>query len=157
MKIQSSQVHPLDNNSVPYNFSSAVSPLLKNAARSLKLPARSPDTFSSAFNISRTDSSTSSNRGHDHQSNELIPPVDVQYTGQIIVSGYNISYVLPKVFLTRNGDSAASLDEENNYLGRTPARRRLSIGERNHAQFMAAIDMWVPFASRPPRSPYMVN
>jgi hypothetical protein len=157
VKIHSSQVHPLDNNSVPYNFSSAVSPLLRNAARSLKLPARSQDTFSSAFNLARTDASTSSNRSNGHQLNDPIPPVDMQYTGQIIVSGYNISYVLPKVFLTRKRDSITSMDEEDNFLARTPARRRLSIGERNHAHFMAAIDMWVPFASRPPRSPYMVS
>lgn len=130
--------------------------MLKNAARALKLPARSPDTFSSVFNLSQTDASTSSSRSYDPQLDDTIPPVDVQYTGQIIVSGYNISYVLPKVFLTRKRDSMTSMDEEDNSLARTPARRRLSIGDRNHAQFMAAIDMWIPFVSRPPRSPYMV-
>ncbi|KAJ3771598.1 hypothetical protein FB446DRAFT_803418, partial [Lentinula raphanica] len=47
VKILSSQVHPLDSNSVSYNFDSAVSPLLNRAARALKLPERSKQTFQS--------------------------------------------------------------------------------------------------------------
>ncbi len=45
IKVLKSQVHPLDHNSAPYNFSSTVSPLLHSAARALNLPARSPHTF----------------------------------------------------------------------------------------------------------------
>jgi hypothetical protein len=37
------------------------------------------------------------------------------------------------------------------------AKGRLSISERNQAQFMAAIDMWVPLLSMPPRLPFLVR
>lgn len=159
MKIHTSQVHPLDHNSVPYNFSSTISPLLHNAARALNLPARSQDNFVSVFNLERsngTNGSPSMSRAFKSDNSESIPPIDVQYTGHIIVSGYSISFVLPKVFLSRRNNGGAGSDTEE-LPSRTPAgRRRASIGEKNQAQFMAAIDMWVPFMSKPPRSPYLV-
>lgn len=154
LKILTSQVHPLDNNSVPYNFSSTVSPLLHNAARALNLPARSHESFNSTFNIAKSNGHSSSIRSSKSESSEHAPPVDVQYTGHILVSGYNISYVLPKVFIPHR---RAGSDEEGEGFSRTPAgRRRPSIGERNQAQFMAAIDMWIPFLSKPMRYPYLV-
>lgn len=152
MKILSSQVHPLDNNSVPYNFSSTVSPLLHKAACALNLPARSNETFDSAFRVASSHSNPSTpnaSRASKHENPEGIPPVDPQYTGQILVSGYNISYVLPKYFLVH--------ENEESYSRTPPRSRRHSIGERNTAQFMVAIDMWVPYASRPPRYPYLVR
>ncbi|KAE9398163.1 hypothetical protein BT96DRAFT_976603 [Gymnopus androsaceus JB14] len=97
VKILSSQVHPLDSNSVPYNFDSTVSPLLHRAARALKLPERS------------TEDATSVDTGH------------------ILVSGYHISYVLPT--------------------------RRTS----KHGQFMAVIDLLIPYLAHPPRSPYILS
>jgi hypothetical protein len=156
VKIHTSQVHPLDHNSVPYNFSSTVSPLLHSAARALNLPARSHDNFASAFNLPKSNGNTSSSRSIKSETGENTPPIDTQYTGQILVSGYSISFVLPKIFLShqRNGGNISDNDDPPS---RNPAnRRRLSIGERNQAQFMAAIDMWVPFICRPPRSPYLV-
>ncbi|KAJ3733991.1 hypothetical protein DFJ43DRAFT_1022595 [Lentinula guzmanii] len=128
VKILSSQVHPLDSNSVPYDFDSTVSPLLNRAARALKLPERSKQTFQSAFNLASADSST---------------VVDTTYTGHILVSNYYISYVLPKYFPSESSTSIS--------------RRRSSVGERNQVQFMAAIDMVVPYISRPPRSPYLLS
>jgi len=164
VKILTSQVHPLNNHSVPYNFSSTLSPLLHNAARALNLPARSSETFASAFDLSPTPphASVSSGRasaksvnGSPPLASENIPPVDGHYTGHILVSGYNISYVLPKAFPSRRGNLQSETEGESSY--RSPFNsRRLSIGERNTAQFMAAIDMWVPYMSRPPRSPYLV-
>ena len=159
MKILTSQVHPIDHNSVPYNFSSTVSPLLHNAARALNLPARSSDTFASVFSISAppTSTSVSSNSSKSYTGGENIPPIDHQYTGHVLVSGYNISYVLPKVFPSRRRIADALTDNErDDYMGSSFHGRRPSIGERNTAQFMAAIDMWVPYVSRPPRFPYLV-
>lgn len=156
MKIHTSQVHPLDNNSVPYNFSSTVSPLLHSAARALNLPARSHENFASAFDLPKSNGNTSSSRSAKSETGENILPIDTQYTGQILVSGYSISFVLPKIFLShrRNG---GNFSDDDDPPSRNPAtRRRLSIGERNQAHFMAAIDMWVPFICRPPRSPYLV-
>jgi hypothetical protein len=162
VKILTSQVHPIDNNSVPYNFSSTVSPLLHNAARALNLPARASDTFNNVFNISTPPttssvSSKSSKSTNNFSGSENVAPVDQQYTGHILVSGYNISYVLPKVFPLRRRKTDALTDTEGDEYTRSPVRgRRPSIGERNAVQFMAAIDMWVPYVSRPPRYPYLV-
>lgn len=152
MKIHTSQVHPLDQNGVPYNFSSTVFPLLHNAARALGLPQRLNEDFNSVFNFSNFNGNTTSSRSLKADNGDNVSPIDAQYIGQILVSGYSISFVLPKVFPPRRNDTSP-LD-----TGRTPAsRRRPSIGERNQAFFMAAIDMWIPFLGRPPRSPYLVR
>ncbi|KAJ2934893.1 hypothetical protein H1R20_g2148, partial [Candolleomyces eurysporus] len=154
VKVLSSQVHPLDPNSVPYNFSSTVSPLLHRAACALNLPARSQESFNSAFDLGSTHSNVStpsSLRASKPENAEMIPPVDPQYTGHILVSGYNISYVLPKVFPNQ------SLDHEEPYSRASSRARRPSISERNTAQFMAAIDMWVPYVSKPSRHPYLLS
>jgi len=122
LKILDSHVHPLDHNSVPYNFSSTTSPLLHRAARALNLPARSATSY-----VSPEDSSSSTN----------LPPLDDKYTGHILVSGYHVSYVLPKEFPRREHDSRT---------------RRGSTT----MLFMAAIDIWVPFLSQPPFAPFLV-
>lgn len=171
VKILTSQVHPLDHNSAPYNFSSTVSPLLHTAARALNLPARSSQTFDSVVKQMRANGyapSTRTSRTSRSEPNDSVPPVDINYTGQVLVSGYNIAFVLPKEFLTRSGVDEESYMQtpystsrsrsEDETPTRTPlSKNRLSIGERNQAQFMAAIDMWVPFLSKPPRSPFLVR
>lgn len=157
-----SQVHPIDNNSVPYNFSSTVSPLLHNAARALNLPARSSEIFNNVPNLSVPPpasfiSNKASKSTNNYTGSENIAPIDQQYTGHILVSGYNISYVLPKVFPLRRRSADALTDNEGEeYPTSSIQGRRPSIGERHTAQFMAAIDMWVPYVSRPPRFPYLV-
>ncbi|KAM5532098.1 hypothetical protein V8D89_014262 [Ganoderma adspersum] len=125
LKILESTVHPLDANSNPYNFSSKESKLLPKAARALNLPARLAQTYTSST------ASTSS-------SPEEVPKVDDKYTGQISVSAYHVSYILPKEFPRRETD---------------PRSKRPST----IAQFMAAIDMWVPFISQPPHAPYLLS
>jgi len=150
-----SQVHPIDGNSVPYNFSSATCPLLHNAARALNLPARSSVSYLSNFGLSHPTSSSIGSSSRSTASNGINPPpLDDKYTGHILVSGYNVSYVLPKEFPRFRGN-----DNEGSVRGTpvTPFRgRRGSVGEKNVMQFMAAIDMWVPYLSRPPRAPYLV-
>ena len=154
VKVLTSQVHPLDHNSVPFNFSSTVSPLLYNAARALHLPARSSENFNSAFGTSKSNYNRfKSNNNKGDTNAEAAPPIDVQYTGHILVSGYNISFVLPKVFLSPLMNGGLSDNEEESF-SRTP--RLPSAGERSQAHFMAAIDLWVPFLCMPPRSPYLV-
>ena len=153
VKVLTSQVHPLDHNSVPFNFSSTVSPLLYNAARALHLPARSSENFNSTFGTAKANSSRSKSNNKGDTNGETAPPIDVQYTGHILVSGYNISFVLPKVFLSPIRDGGLSDNEES--FSRTT--RRPSAGERSQAHFMAAIDLWVPFLRMPPRSPYLVG
>ncbi|KAK0211173.1 hypothetical protein DFS33DRAFT_1297944 [Desarmillaria ectypa] len=151
IKVALSQVHPLDNNSVPYHFSSAVSPLLNNAARALNLPARSPESFNEVFNLSpspvHASTSTTSARSSKANTSDVPGVVDERYTGKILVSGYNISYVLPKVF--------PQCSEPHSRI--SFGRRRGSVGDRNHVQFMAAIELMVPYVSRPPRAPYLLS
>lgn len=150
----SAQVHPLDIHSAPYNFSSTSFPLLNNAARALHLPTLSQKSYLSVFGVptpaspamhsSRTSSPTAHNT----------PPLDEKYTGHIIVSGYNISYILPKEFPPRfhGGDSALRVSTFS-----ATQMRRPSISERNNMHFMAAIELWVPYASRPPKAPFLVG
>jgi hypothetical protein len=157
LKMLSSEVHPIDNNSVPYNFSPTTSPLLNNTARALNLPPRSQKSYLSVFGLS---TSSASVMGHSSRSSSStstshgpsIPPLDDKYTGHILVSGYNISYVLPKEFPPRFGEDSAM--RVSTYSA--AKMRRGSVGERNNMHFMAGIDLWVPYVSRPPRAPYLV-
>ncbi|THH06712.1 hypothetical protein EW145_g3900 [Phellinidium pouzarii] len=119
VKIRDYQVHPLDADSAPYNFSSTTNPLLHNTARALNLPARSTKS---------------------------------------------VCFVLPKEFPSKSKIGVGGTDSEGDGLTprgtpRTPYRggRRPSIGERNSIQFMAALSLWVPFSSKPPRAPYMLS
>ncbi|KAJ7074129.1 hypothetical protein C8F01DRAFT_1099335 [Mycena amicta] len=155
VKILDSQVHPLDKDSTPYDFSSELSPLLHHAARALSLNRPLQENYHTAYGLSPPPgnaSVVSSFRAPktNGTSSRKTPahPVDVKYTGQILVSGYNIAYVLPKTFPTR------LLDSEHH--SRSSSIRRSSMTDRT-ANFMAAIDLWVPYAAKPPRSPYLLS
>ncbi|KAI0664686.1 hypothetical protein C8Q70DRAFT_6209 [Cubamyces menziesii] len=124
VKVLDSQVHPLDANSTPYNFSSITSPLLHKAARALNLPARSTQSY-----VPLSTSVTAS---------DSLPPLDEKYTGQILVSSYHVSYILPKEFPRREAD--------------TRSKRPSTV-----AQFMAAIDLWIPLLTQPPFAPYLLS
>lgn len=156
VKVLKSQVHPLDHNSVPYDFSSTLSPFLRSAARALNLP-QSGQASDSVLKMAKTRS----------KSSDRVPSVDIHYTGQILVSGYNIAFVVPKEipprhesqeesYLKTPKDARARSRSEDEVDARTPVKHLISIGERKHAQFMAAVDMWVPFLSKPPRLPFLV-
>ncbi|KZT69808.1 hypothetical protein DAEQUDRAFT_241238 [Daedalea quercina L-15889] len=125
LKVLDAQVHPLDSNSVPYNFSSTDAPLLHKAARALNLAARLPTSY-----LSLTGSASSSSTS--------VPPLDAKYTGCILVSGYHISYIAPREFPRKEHDSRT--------------RRNANV-----MHFMAAVDLWVPFQSKPPFAPYLLS
>lgn len=156
VKILASQVHPIDNNSVPYNFSSTTSPLLHNAARALNLPARSSKSYLQLFGLPSYSSSTGASHSTASQPNGIhahkhTQTLDDKYTGHILVSGYNVSYVLPKEFPPRFKDDAPS------NTGTGSFRRRSSISDKGNMHFVAAIELWVPYLSKPPRAPYLVS
>jgi len=170
IRVLKSQVHPLDHNSAPYNFSSSLSPMLHSAARALNLPARIPQTFDSALKQPRSNHTHPlSIRSSRSEHNDLVPPVDVHYTGSIQISEYNVAFVLPKEFLPRSESDESYMRTPSKDISprsrsddeaamRTPlVKSRLSISDRNQAQFMAAIDLWVPLLSTPPRSPFLVR
>lgn len=150
-------MHPLDNSSVPYLFSSSTSPLLHNAARVLNLPARSEHSYLTLFGqrpASSSRFSSSSPKDAD------IPPLEEKYTGHILVSGYQVSFVLPKEFPPRarmNGEDSDLRSRPSLNALVTPRHRRGSIGEKNMMHFMAGISMIVPYISTPPRAPYLVS
>ncbi|KAI6109636.1 hypothetical protein F5141DRAFT_1115735 [Pisolithus sp. B1] len=155
LKLLSAQVHPLDANSVPYNFSSSASPMLNNASRALNLPARSSKSYLSLFGVSVSTASVQTSRSSSSSSTGTAsPPLDDRYTGHIIVSGYNISYILPRDFPPRfiGDDSALRVSTFS-----AAKMRRGSVSERNNMHFMAAIDLFVPFTSRPPRAPFLIS
>ena len=81
-------------------------------------------------------------------------PLDEKYTGHIIVSGYSISYILPKEFPPRfnGGDSALHISTFS-----VTQKRRASVSERNNVHFMAALELWIPYVSRPPKAPFLVG
>ncbi len=133
LKIFNSQVHPLDSTSAPYHFSSSTCPLLHRASTALSLPVRIKLPYNSVFGSTSSSSSASN-----------APPVDEAYTGVIIVSGYHVSFVLPKEFPPRNSP----------YESRNSSRRSSTPLVM---QFMAAIEAWVPFLTKPPSSPYLVS
>ncbi|KAG2362494.1 hypothetical protein BDR07DRAFT_1451109 [Suillus spraguei] len=157
LKMLSSEVHPTDSNSTPYNFSSTTSPLLNSTARALNLPARSQKSYLSVFGLPTSStsimSSTSRASSSTSTSHTAIPPLDDKYTGHILVSGYNISYVLPKEFPPRFGeDSAIRVSTFS-----AAKMRRSSVGERNNMHFMAGLDLWVPYVCRPPKAPFLIS
>ncbi|KAI0317461.1 hypothetical protein OF83DRAFT_1292220 [Amylostereum chailletii] len=156
VKILDSEVHPLDHSSSPYNFSSSASPLLHNAARALNLPARLPHSYLTLFGQQSSTSSryASSSSSKDPES----PRLDEKYTGHILVSGYQVSFVLPKEFPPK--PRANGRHDENGDF--TPLQskfrsRRGSVGEKNVILFMAGIKMIVPYLSKPPRAPWLLS
>ncbi|KAF9013958.1 hypothetical protein BDQ17DRAFT_1341809 [Cyathus striatus] len=122
VKILTSQVHPIDNNSIFGNLLFGIQSL-------------SPQTSTSVLS---TPSKIATN-------SESMPPVDPHFTGHILVSGYHISYVLPKLFPRNRGNENRTETELE------------ALSQKITSQFIAAIDMWVPFVSRPPRAPYLLS
>jgi hypothetical protein len=154
LKILNSLVHPLDSTSAPYNFSSKSSPLLHNAARALNLPQRLSQSYLSLFPISYSQHPSYIGNISRTSSNGIHPPLlDEKYTGHILVSGYNVSYVLPKEFPP--SAETSSVGASGTSFSSMP-RRRNSVSDRSAYQFMAAIDMLVPLRMKPPRAPYLV-
>ncbi|KZV65413.1 hypothetical protein PENSPDRAFT_638385 [Peniophora sp. CONT] len=152
VKILDSEIHPLDHNSTPYNFSSSNSPLLHNAARALNLPARLQQSYTSIFESKLGNSSRyayGSTGGNDPDR------LDKKYTGEIIVSGFNVSFAVPRELPPRS--RAVNGDDLPTPTAKERSRRRSSFGaEKNVVQFMAGISMVVPYTSRPPRAPWLV-
>ncbi|KIP07813.1 hypothetical protein PHLGIDRAFT_406713 [Phlebiopsis gigantea 11061_1 CR5-6] len=133
LKVMNHQVHPLDKDGAPYSYSSTTSPLLKKVPRILGLPTRNKESYMSLFGIPSSPSSGSSSA----------PPVEDRYAGRIAVTQYQVGYILPKEFPSRS----RSYDDSS-------YGRRTSVPEYH---FVAVIDLWVPFMTRPPSYPYLLS
>lgn len=142
--------------------------MLHNAARALNLPTRTSQPFDFALKEARSHTHPLPIRSPRSEHNDLVTPVDMHYAGSIQISEYNVVFVLPKEFLPRSDldnsymktpskDTDSRSRSEDEAAMRTPLiKGRLSISERNHAHFMAAIDLWVPLLSTPPKLPFLV-
>jgi len=157
VKILESEVHPLDSSSTPYNFSSAASPLLHNAARALNLPARSAHSYLTLFDH-RSNISTRLVSSHPIATDADVPPLEEKYTGHILVSGYQVSFVLPSE-LPPLSKPSGKLDIGGDYtpLPTKLRGRRSSVSEKNVLLFMAGISMVVPYLTHPQRAPWLVR
>ena len=150
VKLKEYQVHPLDSNSVPYNFSSSTHPLLQSAARALNLPARSTKSYLSLFDnaASHLSSATGSS-----PNGSVIPVFEIKYTGYVLISGYNVCFVLPKEFPPKYKLSATTDSDGEGLTNRSGSKvpfrpRRGSIGERTSLQFMVALEVSVPYVTK---------
>jgi hypothetical protein len=79
--------------------------------------------------------------------------LDDRYTGTILVNDYNVCFVTPREIPVIPRDQSSIL--------RTPStsshRRRASVVDRRTLNFMAAIEMWVPYTCCPPNAPYVLS
>lgn len=147
-KLTNYQVHPLDSDSAPYDFSLAENPLLRSAARALNLPARSSQSYLSLF------SKTSPPTNLVSQGGSVVPELEQRYSGYFVVSGYNVSFVLPKEFPPRFRSRSSSTDSDRDSPSTHQTRssfikgRRTSVLGRPSLQFMAALELRVNFLSK---------
>lgn len=127
---------------VPYSFDESIYPLLNKAARALNLPTRSEQSYLTLF------MSNMSMVGNVDPSTVL----DDRYTGTILVNDYNVCFVTPREIPVIPRDQSSIL--------RTPStshKRRASMVDRRTLNFMAAIEMWVPYTCTPPNAPYVLS
>jgi len=143
LKILKFKIHPLNQELVPYSFDESIYPLLNKAARALNLPTRSEQSYLSLFTstvsvISNTDAYAA---------------LDDRFTGTILVNDYNVCFVTPR--------ELPPLPRDQSSILRTPStslhRRRASVVDRRTVNFMAAIEMWVPYTCTPPNAPYVLS
>ncbi|KAJ3553511.1 hypothetical protein NM688_g3572 [Phlebia brevispora] len=132
IKILDTVIQPLDSSFAPYNFTGEKTQVLLKAMRILNLPPRLPESYLSLFGGSPTASPppTNLNAGKYER----------KYYGEILVNDYQISYILPKEFPPR-------VYETENFTKRSA----------NEMHFMAVVDLWVPYVSMPPHSPYLLS
>jgi hypothetical protein len=84
-------------------------------------------------------------------SGSVIPQIEVLYTGYILVSAYNVCYVVPREFPPKYKLSATTDSDGDGVTSRSGSRyrsRRGSIGERNSLQFMVALELSVPYTTK---------
>ncbi|KAF9652917.1 hypothetical protein BDM02DRAFT_3160414 [Thelephora ganbajun] len=143
LKILKFKIHPLNQEMVPYSFDESIYPLLNKAARALNLPTRSEQSYLTLF------------MSHMSMASNIDPStvLDDRYTGTILVNDYNVCFVTPREIPVIPRDQSSIL--------RTPStslhRRRPSVVDRRTLNFMAAIEMWVPYTCIPPNAPFVLS
>ena len=155
MRIVDSKVHPLDSKSAPYAFSTTASPLLHSTARALNLPSRSNKSYYTFLGVPPSVESpgASGDPGSSRRA-AAVAPLPLNLTGAITVSNFHICFILPRVLPTRG---AVLADTDFDPLSRSYTRSAFGDNTGKQISFMAGVDVFVPYASRPPKSPYLVR
>ena len=171
VRITQSKVHPLDERSVPYHFSATEQPLLQKTAIALQLGPKSSRSYHTLFPhlsppLDPTVSTGSRRTRESHSSNPAPPQNDERYTGYILVSGYNITLILPKEFPPKpqtvaigaesDGDENFVKDAQSPWLSRS-AKRTSSFFHKNYLHMMAGIELFIPYVLTPPKGPFLVR
>jgi hypothetical protein len=129
-------------------------PLLHKTARALNLPPRSSNSYYTFLGIPPPSPALAS-PGESSTSRRAAAagPLPLSVTGEINVSNFHICFILPRILPTRG---AILVDSESE---QTPKNRRASFVERDGRSilFMAGVEIFVPFVSRPPKAPYLVS
>ena len=128
---------------VPYSFDESIYPLLNKAARALGLPTRSEQSYLTLFMSSMS------------VVNNIDPStvLDDRYTGTILVNDYSVCFVTPREIPVIPRDQSSILRTSSTSLH----KRRASMVDRRALNFMAAIEMWVPYTCTPPNAPYVLS
>jgi len=79
--------------------------------------------------------------------------LDDRYTGTILVNDYNVCFVTPREIPSLPRDQSSILRTQSS----SSHRRRPSMVDRRTLNFMAAIEMWVPYTCTPPNAPYVLS
>ncbi|KAF8582306.1 hypothetical protein K439DRAFT_161858 [Ramaria rubella] len=169
IRIIQSKVHPLDERSVPYHFSSTEQPLLQKAAVALQLGPKSSRPFHTLFphtspSLDPTQAG-SSRRNRDSTATTLAAHNDERYIGRILISGYNVTLILPKEYPPRSqppGGGAGS-DGEDGFVKDTPSRSTRSarhsspLFNKNFLLMMVGMEIFLPYAITPPKGPFLIS
>ena len=79
--------------------------------------------------------------------------LDDRYTGTILVNDYNVCFVTPREIPSLPRDQSSILRTQST----SSHRRRPSMVDRRTLNFMAAVEMWVPYTCTPPNAPYVLS
>lgn len=150
VRIITSKVHPLDPNSAPYAFSTTNAPLLHRTARALNLPPRLAKSYYPIVGVPAPPPSPGESSSYRKNASQ---PLGVSLTGEINVSKFHVCFILPKVFPSRLGDH----DNIGYMNGHGSQSRRNSMVDRSLMLFMAGVELFIPFQSKPPKSPFAVS
>lgn len=143
LKILKFKIHPLNQEMIPYSFDESVYPLLNKAARALNLPTRSEQSYLTLFTSNMS------------MANNIDPSIalDDRYTGTILVNDYNVCFVTPREIPVIPRDQSSMLRTTST----SQHKRRASMVDRRTLNFMAAVEMWIPYTCTPPNAPYVLS
>lgn len=159
-------VHPLDDRSVPFYYSSTEQPLVHKTATALQLGPKSSRQYHTLFSTTNdSNHASSSRRGRESTSSHA--SASDRHVAQIDVNNYSVVLILPKEFPQRSrsnpaaspdsdGDDGPVKDPPSAWSARS-ARRSSSLFHKSYLHMMVGMIIYVPYVIRPPRGPFLVR